>query len=163
MGPAGDIMVHLVPMNETEFQAYLEADIERYAQEHVRAGDWQPSEAVQKSRDEHQRLLPDGLATKNHFFFSIEDRELGAKVGIIWFAVYDERSPAFIYDFLIYEEYRRQGYGTQTLAALEAKVKELNVDKIALQVFAHNHIARALYEKTGFEITGIYMTKKLTR
>ncbi len=156
-------MVHLVPMNETEFQAYLEADIERYAQEHVRMGDWHPSEALQKSKDEHQRLLPDGLATKNHYFFSIEDELRRARVGIIWFAVYDDRSPAFIYDFLIYEEYRRQGYGTQTLQALEAKVRELGVDKIALHVFAHNHAARALYEKTGFEITGIYMTKKLMR
>jgi RimJ/RimL family protein N-acetyltransferase len=39
----------------------------------------------------------------------------------------------------------------------------LNVDKIALHVFVHNRIARALYEKAGFEITGIYMTKELTR
>ncbi len=70
---------------------------------------------------------------------------------------------AFVYDFLIYDEFRRQGYGTQTLLALEAKAKELGVDKIALNVFAHNHIARALYEKTGFEVTGIYMTKRLTR
>ena len=156
-------MIRLVPMTETEFQAYLVDDIERYAQEHVRMGNWHSSEALQKSKDEHQRLLPDGLATQNHFFFSIEDEQRGAKVGIIWFAVYDDRSQAFVYDFLIYEEYRRQGYGTQTLLALEAKVKELGIDKIALHVFAHNHVARALYEKTGFEITGIYMTKKLAR
>src|SRR5512136_2060104 len=115
-------MVRLISMSATDFQAYLEDDIERYAQEHVRAGNWHPSEALQKSREEHQRLLPDGLATKNHYFFLIEDEQRGAKVGIIWFAVYDERSPAFIYDFLIDEEYRRQGYGTQTLVALEAKV-----------------------------------------
>lgn len=156
-------MVRLIPMTATDFQAYLEEDIERYAQEHVRAGNWHPSEAMRKSRDEHQRLLPDGLATKNHHFFSIEDEQRGAKVGIIWLAVHDERSQVFVYDFLIYEEYRRQGYGTQTLLALEAKVRELNVDKIALHVFAHNHIARALYEKTSFEITGVYMTKKLAR
>jgi RimJ/RimL family protein N-acetyltransferase len=156
-------MVNLIPMTAADFQAYLEDDIEQYAQEHVRAGNWRPSEALQKSRDEHQRLLPDGLATKNHYFFSIEDGQRSAKVGIIWFAVDDERSQAFVYDFLIYEEYRRRGYGTQTLSALEAEVKELNVDKIALHVFAHNHVARALYEKTSFEITGIYMMKKLTR
>ncbi len=89
-------MVRLVPMTETEFQAYLEQDIERYAQERVRAGDWHTSEALQKSREEHQ-------------------------------------------------------------------VKDLGIDKIALRVFAHNRGARALYEKTGFAITGIYMTKKLTR
>lgn len=70
---------------------------------------------------------------------------------------------AFIYDFLIHEEFHRRGFGKQALLALEAKVKELGIAKIALHVFAHNRAARALYEKTGIEITGIYMTKELTR
>ncbi len=158
-------MVHLIPMTESEFQAYLEQDIERYAQEHVRMGDWHASEALQKSREEHQQLLPDGIATKNHYLCVIEDEALGAKVGVIWFAVYDKQLQpvAFVYDFLIDEEFRRQGYGKQTLLALEAKVKQLGVDRLALHVFADNHSARALYEKSGFEITGVYITKKLTR
>ncbi len=52
-------MVRLIPMAATDFQAYLEEDTERYAQERVRAGDWLPSEALQKSREEHQQLLRD--------------------------------------------------------------------------------------------------------
>lgn len=158
-------MIRLVPMSESEFQAYLESDIERYAQEHIRAGDWHPSEALQKSRDEHQQLLPDGLATKNHHLFSINDEALGSKVGVIWLALYDKQLQpvGFVYDFLIDEEFRQQGYGKQALLTLEAKAKELGADKIALHVFAYNHIARAMYEKAGFELTGLYMTKKLTR
>ncbi len=61
------------------------------------------------------------------------------------------------------EEFRRRGYGRQALLTLEAKVKDLGIDKIALHVFAHNRVAQALYESAGFEMTGIYMTKKLTR
>ncbi len=158
-------MVRLTPMTATDFQAYLEQDIERYAQERVRVGDWLASEALQKSREEHQQLLPDGLATKKHYLFSIEDEALGSQVGVIWFALYDQQLQplAFIYDFLIYEEFRQRGYGKQTMLALEAKVKELGVDKIALQVFAHNRIAQALYEKVGFETTSLYMVKKLAR
>ena len=158
-------MVRLIPMTATDFQAYLEEDTERYAQERVRAGDWHPSEALQKSREEHQQLLPDGLATRNHYLFSIEDEALGAKVGVIWFAIDDRQLQplAFVYDFLIYEEFRRRGYGQLALLALEAKAKEPGIDKIALQVFAHHRIARAVYEKSGFEITGVYMTKQLTR
>src|SRR5512143_30750 len=87
----GDIMVRLTPMTATDFQAYLEQDIERYAQERVRVGDWLASEALQKSREEHQQLLPDGLATRKHYLFSIEDEALGLKVGIIWFALYDQQ------------------------------------------------------------------------
>ena len=158
-------MVRLISITATDFQAYLEEDIERYAQARVRAGDWHPSEALQKSREEHQQLLPDGLATSNHYLFSIEDEALGSKVGVIWFAIYDRQLQpvAFVYDFSIYEEFRRRGYGKQALLALEAKVKELGVEKIALRVFAHNHVAQALYEHAGFEMIGIYMTKELTR
>jgi RimJ/RimL family protein N-acetyltransferase len=159
------MMVRLIPMTATDFQAYLEEDTERYAQVRVRAGDWQPLEALQKSREEHQQLLPDGLATRNHYLCSIEDEALGSKVGVIWFAIYDRQlqPAAFVYDLLIYGEFQRRGYGRQALLTLEAKAKELGVDKIALHVFAHNHVARVLYENAGFEITGIYLAKKLTR
>ena len=158
-------MIRLIPMTESEFAAYVEEDIERYAQERIRAGDWRPAEALHKSREEHQQLLPDGLATKNHYLFSINDEALGSKVGVMWFAIYGQQLQplAFVYDFLIDEEFRQQGYGKQALSALEAKVMELGIDKIALHVFAHNQIARALYEKTGFEITGVTMTKNLIK
>jgi hypothetical protein len=73
-------MVHLVPMLESEFQTYLEEDIEHYAQVRVLAGDRRPLEALQKSREEHQQLLPDGLATRNHSLFSVEDEALGTVV-----------------------------------------------------------------------------------
>lgn len=157
-------MVRLVPMTETEFHAYLEDDIQRYAEEHVKAGNWHPAEALERSRKEHQRLLPDGLASKKQYLFSIEDDALGAKVGMIWFAVDDTRPvhSAFVYDFQIYAEFRRRGYATQALRAVEEKVKELGVEKIELHVFGHNVAARALYEKVGYEIAGVYMAKKLT-
>ena len=157
-------MVRLIPMPATDFQVYLEEDTKRYAQERVRAGDWHPTEALQKSREEHRQMLPDGIATKNHYLFVIEDEALGSKVGVIWLAVYDQQVQpvAFVYDFLIAEEFRQQGYGKQALLALEAKVKELGVDRTALHVFAHNCMARALYEKSGFEITGLDLTKRLT-
>jgi len=156
-------MVRLDPMTETEFRVYLEDDIQRYAQAQVRAGNWHPTEAMEKSRKEHQQLLPDGLASKNQHLFSIMDEELGCQVGVIWFAVYDEglRPSVFIYDFLIHDDFRRRGYGTQALEALEDKVKELGIDRISLHVFGYNQIAQALYRKLGYEIAGMHMTKQL--
>jgi len=151
-------------MTEIEYQAYLESDIQRYAEEQVKAGNWHPSEALEKSRKEHQQLLPDGLATKDKYLFSVQDQDTGSKVGIIWFAVdYKRLEPlAFIYDFVIDEEFRRRGYGTRALQALEEKAKELGVTKISLHVFGHNHAAKALYEKVGYETTGVYMAKKVS-
>jgi ribosomal protein S18 acetylase RimI-like enzyme len=157
-------MVQLVPMTESEFQVYSKRSIENYAQEHIRAGDWHPSEALQKAEKEFMRLCPDGVASKNQHFFSIQDGNTGEKVGMIWFALRIEalRSLAFIYDFLIYEEFRRRGYGKQTFIVLEEKAKELGADKISLHVFGHNKPAIALYQMAGYEITDLQMEKKLS-
>ncbi len=156
-------MVRLVPMTENEFQAYRQRSVEEYAQEHVRAGDWHPSEAVQKAEGEFLHLLPDGAASKNQYLFSLEDDLAGVKVGMIWFAVRDKasRPSAFIYDFVIYEEFRRRGYGRQALTALEEKARELGLDTISLHVFGHNQAAIALYQQAGYEATSLYMAKKV--
>lgn len=157
-------MVRLIPMAESDFKDYLNHSVEEYAQDHVRAGNWDLSEALQKSEKEFQQLLPEGLASKNQHLFSIVDDSTGAKIGILWFAVqYKASQPyAFVYDFLIDEEFRRKGYGKQAFAELEGKVKELGLDSISLHVFGHNQAAIALYKMAGYEITDMHMTKKLT-
>ena len=37
----------------------------------------------------------------------------------------------------------------------------MGIGKVSLHVFGYNHAARALYEKMGYQITGIGMTKTL--
>ena len=157
-------MMQLVPMTETEYQAYLESDIQRYAEEQIKAGNWHPSEALERSRREHQQLLAGGLATPNQYLFSLQDEETGSKVGVIWFAVDDKKAQpsGFVYDFVIHDEFQRKGFGTQALQALENKLKELGVNKISLHVFGHNQAAKALYDKVGYKITGFLMSKELS-
>ncbi len=157
-------MVKLIPMEEKDFQAYLQGAIEDYAQEHVKAGNWQPSEALAKSAQEFQQLLPQGVASENQHLYTITAEDTGEKVGMIWFAVLTNRTVprAFIYDFRIDEQHQRKGYGTQALIAIEEKVKELGIKNIGLHVFGHNHAARALYEKVGYHITNVNMAKDLS-
>jgi hypothetical protein len=50
-------------MTEEEFQAFLAESVPEYAAEKVKAGNWTPEEALEKSRNEHTRLLPEGLAS----------------------------------------------------------------------------------------------------
>ena len=45
-------MVHLKPMTDREFQGYRQGAVEEYAQAHVKEGDWQPAEALQKAERE---------------------------------------------------------------------------------------------------------------
>ena len=151
-------MVKLRPMEQADFEAYLEEDIQRYAQAHLEAGNWEPSEALEKPRTEHQQLLPDGLESKNQYLFSIIDAS-DQKLGILWVNI--ENGRAFIYDFIIDESFRGKGYGKQALVALDEKLKSIEVQSVGLHVFGDNFIAQELYEKMGFQITGIHMKKRL--
>lgn len=155
-------MVRFVPMTESEFQAYRQHAVKEYAQDHVQAGNWHPAEALEKAEKEFQHLLPDGVASKNQYLYALVDGQTGAKVGRIWFSVNDKtpQPTAFIYDFLIDEKFRRQGYGRQALSVLAEKVQELGIDSVSLHVFGHNQAAIALYQGAGYEITNLIMTKK---
>jgi len=158
-------MVRLVPMTEAEFEVYLAQAVDNYAQEHVTAGNWLFEEAHQKSEQEFKQLLPDGVASKDQYLFSIVEATSGLKIGMLWFAVNHRglRRTAFIYDFIIDEARRGQGYGRQALAALDEQAAALNIETISLHAFAHNPTAIALYQKMGYAITDVHMSKKFTR
>lgn len=157
-------MIRLVPMDKTDFQTYLEDAIPGYAQKQIKAGNWHPREALQMAERTYQMLLPDGLASRNRHIFSVLDEELASKVGVILFMVNNQgvRPSVLVCDFLIFDEFQRKGYGTQALMTLEESVRKLGIDRISLHVFGHNHAARALYEKMGYEATDIHMAKKLS-
>jgi len=157
-------MVRLVPMKATEYESYLAISIREYAEDKVQSGNWQPEEALERSTQDFQKLLPDGVATKDNYLYDIVDETLGLKVGMIWLAriMQGAKPIMFIYDFRVDEVQRRKGYGEQAMLAAEVQAKALGYDTIALHVFGFNHGARALYEKLGYEITNINMAKKLT-
>jgi ribosomal protein S18 acetylase RimI-like enzyme len=154
-------LVELIPMSKDEFHEYLGPAIAGYAEELVRAGNTPPGQALSSAEAQFDSLLPDGLDTPDQHLFSIWDRD--RRVGALWFGVRDDgdRPFAALYDFLIFEVYRRQGYGQQALLALDQQVKALGFDTIRLHVFGHNRAARALYEKMGYVATNVTMTKRL--
>lgn len=158
-------MLQLVPMTDPAFQDFRATEIAGYAQEHVRAGRWRPEESVRLAEQEFNDLLPDGLATPNQYFFTLRDETLLTPVGRLWFAVQKEEGSeptAFVYKIVIFEAFRRQGYGSQAMQALEEQVRQLGLSTISLHVFGHNHAARALYEKLGYVTTNVMMRKTLT-
>jgi ribosomal protein S18 acetylase RimI-like enzyme len=160
-------MVKLNPMTEAEFKPYFDRAVEDYAHDLARAGNAHPDEALWASEQQFREMLPEGLSSPGQYLFSIWGGTSGAggaaRVGFLWLGTREAgaRTFATLNDFSIFEEYRRQGYGTQALNALEDKVRELGFDEIRLHVFGHNHPARALYEKMGYVATNISMAKKL--
>ena len=154
-------MIMLLPVSPSEFDRYLRNSIRDFAAEKVRAGSWKAKEASKLARETFNRLLPDGLDTENQHLYSIKDTENGKQVGFIWVGVKD-RSPvpgAWIWDISIFEEHRRKGYATEALHALERVLSSMGEERVSLHVFGHNTPALALYEKYGFSITDISMTK----
>lgn len=155
--------VELVPMTDADYANFLAKKIPDYAQSKVEAGAWPPEDALRLSQEAHQRLLPDGLATKDNYLYSILDATSRANVGILWFAVVrNEGAPyLFIFQFEIGEAFRRKGYGTQAFRELENKAVELGLNKLALHVFGNNEPAIQLYKKLGYVVTDINMAKEL--
>jgi RimJ/RimL family protein N-acetyltransferase len=161
---SGAEMIKLIPFTEKEFEDYRRQGIARYAEENVKAGFWNPAEAIEKSRAAHEALLPQGLATPHQHLFSIREMENGEQVGTIWLSEDTESGipSGFIYDLFIFEPFRRRGYATRAMRALEDKAKGLGLTVMYLHVFAHNPAARSLYDKLGYGVKSTNMAKPLT-
>lgn len=151
-------MVKLVLMNEAELQAFLDTLIPEYAQDKVESGVWREEEALALSREAIIRMLPEGIATADHYLYMIEETG-GSRIGCIWLYVDPGKREAFLYEITLHEEWRGRGLGKDTMAALEEKAKELGARSVGLHVFAHNRRALALYEKSGYHATDITMKK----
>ena len=157
-------MISLHPMTQAELDEYLERVIPEYADEHVKAGNWQAEGALERSRQEFAELLPQGVNSPGQYIYAIHDDVSGKNIGMLWFA--DRSEPekcAWIYDIVIQSEYRGNGYGAQAMRALEDKVRAVGLDKISLHVFGNNHAARHLYQKMGYAETNVLMSKNLTK
>ena len=158
-------MVDLRPLSGEAFPAYRQHSVRHYAQGKVDAGVWSAEEAERRAAEDMDGALPDGAATKGHFLYGVEDPSLPAEVGKVWFAVRDSGvgRVVWIYDIEVHEEFRRRGYGAQTLEAVEEKARELGADSVELHVFGHNESARALYAKLGYDTQSIVMSRRLDK
>lgn len=152
--------VTLRPMTQAEFDEYLSRSREDYAADRARADETPLAvERVVASR-QLDALLPQGLQTPNHHFWRVEAD--GAPVGILWVCVEPDQRRAFIYDIVIDAAQRGKGYGEATMRAMEAELAPRGVTHIGLNVFGHNTVARALYDKMGYRVSATYMLKRIT-
>jgi ribosomal protein S18 acetylase RimI-like enzyme len=155
--------VRLAPMTEAAYARYMETAVKDYAQAHVDAGDCDAEDALALAQADYDTLLPEGLRSKDNYLLSIHAGDSGEPVGIIWFAVRQhlKKKSAFIYDFAIRPEFRRKGYGADTLREVETLIAGMGIRRIGLNVMGWNHAARALYETLGYQVTGMGMRKLL--
>jgi ribosomal protein S18 acetylase RimI-like enzyme len=153
----------LRPMTPASFDAYVGQSIEGYAQEKVRAGAWPPEGALERSRQDFAKLLPQGPDTPGQRLFDVVLASSREVVGWLWLEVESARDPgcAFIYDIQLDPAYRGRGLGKETLSLADEVARSHGCREIRLHVFGHNETAIALYRKVGYSVVDLVMKKPL--
>ncbi len=156
-------MVTLVPMNSDAFAGYRDAAASGYAADNVTSGRWPQEGALQRSYEDFDDSLPQGLGTPQNFVYEMISKRSGEVVGVLWFAIVVKNGlkSAFVYDVEVKPEFRQQGFARAAFAEIEPIVKALGLSSIGLHVFGTNLAAQSLYESLGYGVTGINMLKQL--
>ena len=155
--------VRFVPFDDVDFHAWLIEAIPSFALTNVEDGRWTLAEAIEKSKEAHATLLPQGRQTPGQFFVHLEDAATGERVGMLWWAEAGKAGlpEAWVYNITIDELARRRGYARAAFVELENVARERGLHHLSLHVFGHNHGARRLYEAIGFEPTSLTLRKIL--
>ncbi|MFZ4715285.1 MAG: GNAT family N-acetyltransferase [Bacteriovoracaceae bacterium] len=155
-------LAKLRPMNQKEYLEWSKISIEEYANEKKKANGCSSEEANNISRDTFQTLLPDGLKTKDHFHYVLEEK--GIYMGSFWFHLQgtEDHQKAFIYDVKILEEFQGKGYGRLIMTLGENEAKKAGAKAIRLHVFGSNSRAINLYQSLNYITTDLTMMKALT-
>lgn len=156
-------MIRLVPMTPEQYREYEERELPLYAADQARAGHWEPAAALELARKQVAELLPNGFETPGHYFRIVVDEASGRRVGETWFGIRKDggRAEMFVFWIGIDEPHRGRGYGSRTLGAIEEEARRQGIDRIGLNVFAHNPRAHALYLRLGFAPVATLMGKTL--
>jgi RimJ/RimL family protein N-acetyltransferase len=154
-------MILLKSMTENEFRHWIKESIKEYAEEKTKAGNFKKETSLEQAKQEFNRLLPGGRETKDHYLFTLIHEEVQEMVGNLWVHVKKEDQEIFIYDIKIHESKRGSGYGKEALTSLDSFAREMGISKISLHVFGHNKVALSLYQKSGYEVTNVLMSKSL--
>lgn len=155
--------VRFVAFTEADFHAWLLQAIPAFALSNVEDGAWTLADSIDKSKQAHAALLPQGLGTPGQFFVRLQDADSGSDVGALWWAESDQAGgrQAWVYNVEIEEHARRRGFARAAFHELERVAREHGVQHLGLHVFGHNHGARRLYDALGFEPTSITLRKIL--
>ncbi|KOV91082.1 GNAT family N-acetyltransferase [Streptomyces sp. NRRL B-3648] len=144
------------PMTPAEFDTWQEKESERYARSWTERG-LSETAARAKARNDHARLLPDGLATDGMLFSVLE--HAGGPVGTLWLAL--EETRAYVFDVETGAAHRGRGHGRTLMLLAERQAIEAGRPVLGLNVFAGNTPAERLYTSLGYEAVTHSLTKPL--
>lgn len=154
-------MVTLKPISRIEYSEFIRAILGPYAEERSAADGVSLAAAERHARDQMDRLLPDGYDTDGHHFLRIVPRDGGPGAGSVWLHIDRRERAAFLYYITVLPECRRRGYASAAMGCVEDLARREGCARLALNVFAANAGAIALYRKLGFDVASMHMNKRL--
>jgi GNAT superfamily N-acetyltransferase len=148
-------------MRGDEFAAWLPAMRDRYAEDMIKDADLPPERASSKAAEDIERLFPGGEPSAEQLVFIIETD--GRAVGDLWLAERDDsfQRCLFVFDVRLDEAARGKGYGRAAMTFAEEEARRRWHDRVALNVFGKNEVARNLYRSLGYDENAVAMSKKL--
>lgn len=148
-------------MRDDEFAAWLPQMREGYAEAMIDDGGISPASATAKAAADIEHLFPGGRPSTDQLVFVIEAD--GVPVGDFWLAERDDTMQPclFVYDVRLEEAHRGRGYGKAAMLLAEEEARRRGLDRVALNVFGRNTVARHLYQTLGYEENAISMSKTL--
>lgn len=157
-------MIMFRPMREDEYPAYLEYFIADYAQEIASNYQLSVDDSLARAKREIAEDLPQGVNTPGQILLCLMHHSAHTEqhVGYLWYKPDSAMQTVFIYDFHIFNENQGQGLGKRALHDFEQYLRKMNIQQIRLRVAGDNTRAQHVYEKSGFGVTGINMSKTLS-
>jgi ribosomal protein S18 acetylase RimI-like enzyme len=153
--------VQLRPMREDEFPAWLPRMRDAYAQAMIDDAGVSPEGAAEKAAADVEQLFPGGTPSPEQLVFVVEAD--GEPVGELWLMERDlmGQPNLFVYDVHVDEAHRGRGYGKAAMLLAEEEARKRGLDRLALNVFGRNTVARGLYTSLGYVENAIAMSKDL--
>ena len=150
--------ISLRVLSDDELPEWLDTARRFYVADLERHAGMTRAEAEAKAARDHAALFPEGKPVEGQHLFAIEDKH-GAVIGRLFFAV--RSSGVWLYEIELEEGVRGRGLGREAMLVFEKLARELGAEKVTLNVFGGNDVARSLYRSLGYVEESVHMGKRL--
>ncbi len=158
--PYTDAVLELVDKSPEELVHWVPAMFAGYVEERIGAGESRES-AWASSAAQQEVLFPGGVAAEGqHVMNLVRD---GEAVGVLWLGrpFGGSEDTWYVFYVEIDEAHRGEGLGREAMELAEAWTTEHGGQRIGLNVFGPNTVARSLYESLGYQVMATSMYKDL--
>jgi ribosomal protein S18 acetylase RimI-like enzyme len=138
------------PMTAGEFGPWRERQVQAYAEDNLARSGGDVALALERSRADFARALPDGLDTADTSLVVLTAED--EPVGHLWLHHHRPGGETFGYDLEVDPAHRREGWGRAAIALADRLAHEAGDTVLGLHVFGDNVGARALYASVGFQV-----------